>query len=256
MIESTTRTLRFEGAHIPIYIARPEASPALTVLMFGAIWSVTPHIQDLCNRLAGAGFGAIAPCLFRNTGIPARAAPPEVLAQTFADFDDSRCIRDLRATLHAARSGLFDFAPGRVVPLGFCLGGRFAHYIAAFDRKCAGIVNFYGRLRFERSALKPFLPAEVTGLIEMPYLGHFAEFDPLIAHADVDELRTALAARNVPQRIEVYAGTRHGFVDPERPAEHDPAAAERAWATTLEFLHALATGKPPFARMAPSASAY
>jgi carboxymethylenebutenolidase len=246
MTESARKTLRFEGAHIPVYVARPAAPPALTVLMFGAIWSVTPHIEDLCNQLADAGFGAIAPCLFRNTGIPARAAPAEALAQTFLDFDDCRCIRDLRATMHAARSGLFGFAPGRIVPLGFCLGGRFAHYVAAFDRKCAGVVNFYGRLRFERSANKPFLPAEVTGLIEMPYLGHFAEFDPLIPQENVDELRAALERRNVPHRIEVYAGARHGFVDPERPAEHDPAAAQRAWAATLDFLRALAAGTPPF----------
>lgn len=251
MTESSRKTLRFEGAHIPVYVARPAAPPKLTVLMFGAIWSVTPHIEDLCNQLADAGFGAIAPCLFRNTGIPARAAPPEVLAQTFLDFDDCRCIRDVRATMHAARSGLFGFAPGRIVPLGFCLGGRFAHYVAAFDRKCAGVVVFYGRLRFERSANKPFLPAEVTGLIEMPYLGHFAEFDPLIPPENVGELRAALGSRNVPHRVEVYAGARHGFVDPERPTEHDPAAAQQAWAATLDFLRALAAGAPPFGAPSP-----
>ena len=231
--------LRFEGADIPVYVARPDAPPKLTVLMFGAIWSVTPHIEDLCNRLAAAGFGAIAPCLFRGHGIPARDAPPDVLAQTFLDFDDRRCIRDLRAVAYAARGREFGFAPGGIVPLGFCLGGRFAHYIAALDSTCAGAVVFYGRLRFARQPAKPFLPAEVTGLIEVPYLGHFAEFDPMIPLEDVDELRNELTARNVPNRIVVHAGARHGFVDPERPTEHDPAAAERAWNATLDFLNAL-----------------
>ena len=236
------QTLRFEGADIPVYIARPIATPpALSVLVFGAIWSVTPHIEDLCHQLAAAGFGAIAPCLFRDAGIPSRAAPPEVLAQTFLDFDDSRCIRDLRATALAARRGAFGFAPGRLVPLGFCLGGRFAHYLGALDNQCAGIVNFYGRLRFARQPNKPFLPAELTGLIEVPYLGHFAEADALIPQADVHELRAALAARGVAHQIEIHAGTRHGFVDPERPAEHDPVAAARAWGTTLEFLRGLCT---------------
>jgi len=225
MTDRNHSTLRFEGADIPVYVASPAAAPRITVVMFGAIWSVTPHIEDLCNQLADAGFGAIAPCLFRGTGIPARAAPPDVLAQTFLDFDDCRCIRDLRETVHAARRGEFGFEPGGVVPLGFCLGGRFAHYIAALDSECAGVVNFYGRLRFARQDNKPFLPAELTGLIESPYLGHFAEFDQLIPHEDVDELRAALAARNVPNRIEIYAGARHGFVDPERPTEHAPEAA-------------------------------
>ncbi len=228
----------FEGADIPVYIARPEASPQLTVLMLGAIWSVTPHIEDLCNRLATAGFGAIAPCLFRNTGIPARDAPAAVLAQTFLDFDDCRCIRDLRAAVRTAAAGYFGFAPGSIVPWGFCLGGRFAHYLGAVG-EVAGVVNFYGRLRFARQATKPFLPMEVTGLIELPYLGQFAGTDALIPLDDVDELRAALATRNVPHRIDVHADARHGFVDPERPTEHNPVAAARAWSTTLEFLRDL-----------------
>jgi carboxymethylenebutenolidase len=239
--------LRFEDADIPVYVAQPSAPPRITVLMAGAIWSVTPHIEDLCNQLAAQGFGAVAPCLFRNTGIPARDALPEVLAQTFLDFDDARCIRDLRAVARAAQRGDFGFAPGGIVSLGFCLGGRFAHYIAALDSGCAGVVNFYGRLRFARQPNKPFLPADLTGLIEVPYLGHFAEFDALIPLADVDELRAALASRGVPNKITVYAGARHGFVDPERPTEHDPDAAKRAWSATLEFLRGLAAGPAPFA---------
>ena len=241
-IRSDRTRFRFEGADIPVYVARPDEPPKLSVLMFGAIWSVTPHIEDLCNKLAAQGFGAIAPCLFRGANIPSRAAPPEVLAQTFLDFDDLRCIRDLRATAHAARRGEFGYPSGGIVPLGFCLGGRFAHYLAALDSECAGVVNFYGRLRFARQPSKPFLPAELTGLIEVPYLGHFAEFDPLIPLDDVDELRAALRSRNVPGNIVVYEGARHGFVDPERPAEHHPEAAARAWTATLDFLHALKSG--------------
>ena len=260
-IQTGRASVRFEGAEIPVYVARAASAPSvsssstsassasstssssssvLTVMVYGAIWSITPHIEDLCNRLAREGFNAIAPCLFRNTGIPARSAPPEVLAQTFLDFDDRRCIRDLRAVTHAARRGHLGFEPGRLVTLGFCLGGRFAHDIAALDSTLAGAVVFYGRLRFARQETKPFLPAELTGLVEVPYLGHFAEFDSMIPLDDVEELRGALASRNVPHRIEIYKGARHGFVDPERPTEHDPGAAARAWHTTIEFLKGLA----------------
>ena len=42
------------------------------------------------------------------------------------------------------------------------------------------------RLRFARQAIKPFLPIELTHLIEVPYLGHFAESDSLIPAEDVD----------------------------------------------------------------------
>jgi carboxymethylenebutenolidase len=203
--------------------------------MLGAIWSVTPHIEDLCKQLAGQGIGAIAPCLFRGIGIPARDAPPEVLKQTFLEFDDRRCVRDLRAVLRATAGGRFG-AAGALVPWGFCLGGRFAHLLAAVSEHVAGAVNCYGRLRFARQPTKPFLPIELTGLIEVPYLGHFAETDELIPQEDVLELRHALAERGVPHAVHVYRGARHGFFDPERPTEHDPRAAALAWTRTLEFL--------------------
>jgi carboxymethylenebutenolidase len=235
-IHTSETRFAFEGASIRVYVARPRSAPRASVLMFGAIWSVTPHIEDLCRQLAHQGYGAIAPCLFRGDGIPPRDATPEVLTRTFVDFDDPRCIRDLRAIARAAAEGAFGFAPGALVPWGFCLGGRFAHYLGAVSEHVAGVINFYGRLRFERQPVKPFLPAEVTGLIEVPYLGQFAETDALIPLADVEELRAALEGRGVRHRIDVYAGARHSFFDPTRPADHHPEASRKAWATALEFL--------------------
>jgi carboxymethylenebutenolidase len=230
-------TVEHEGARIPVFTARPAAAPRVTVVMFGAIWSVTEHIEDLCAQLARAGFGAVAPCLFRGQGIPDRAAPPEVLSRAFLDFDDRRCVRDLRAVVRAVGRGELGGPAGALVPLGFCLGGRFAHLLGAVSEHVAGVVNFYGRLRFARQPTKPFLPIELTGLIEVPYLGHFAQFDDLIPLADVTELRAALAERGVPHAIHVYEGARHGFVDPARPTEHHPEAAALAWSRTLDFLH-------------------
>ena len=235
-ITTARASMPFEGAAISVYIARPAAAPRVTVVMLGAIWSVTPHIEDLCRRLAQNGYGAVAPCLFRGAGIPARDAPADVLARTFLEFDDPRCIRDVRAVVRAAARGQFGFSPGALVPWGFCLGGRFAHHLGAFSEHVAGVINFYGRLRFARQPIKPFLPIEVTGLIEVPYLGHFAETDELIPLADVEELRAALRARGVPHRVEIYRGARHSFFDPTRPADHHPEAAARAWATSLDFL--------------------
>jgi carboxymethylenebutenolidase len=238
-IHTSETRFAFEGASIRVYVARPEAPPRATVLMLGAIWSVTPHIEDLCRQLAREGYGALAPCLFRGEGIPARDAPPEVLTRTFVEFDDPRCIRDLRAVARAAAEGAFGFAPGALVPWGFCLGGRFAHYLGAVSEHVGGVVNFYGRLRFERQPIKPFLPAELTGLIEVPYLGQFAQTDALIPLGDVEELRAALQARGVRHRIDVYDGARHSFFDPTRPADHHPEASRKAWATALEFLRSL-----------------
>lgn len=208
--------------------------------MLGAIWSVTEHIEALCGKLADQGFGAIAPCLFRGDNIPARDASVDVLRQTFLDFDDRRCVRDLRAVVRSASRGELGGEAGALVPWGFCLGGRFAHLLAAVSEQVSGAVNFYGRQRFPRQPIKPFLPRDLTGLIEVPYLGHFAEFDELIPLADVEELKAALAERGVPHQVHVYGGAKHGFFDSTRPADHDPQASALAWSRTLDFLHGIA----------------
>lgn len=241
-VESPTsfRTdLEFEGARIPVFVARPDVPPKVTVVMLGAIWSVTEHIEELCAALAARGFGAIAPCLFRGEGIPARDAPPEVLEQTFLEFDDRRCVRDLRAVVRAAHDGHFGGELGSLVPWGFCLGGRFAHLLGAVSEHVAGVVNFYGRLRFARQPRKPFLPIELTGLIEVPYLGHFAEFDALIPLTDAEELKGALIERGVSHQVHVYRGAKHSFFDPNRPADYDRDAAALAWSRSLAFLDSI-----------------
>lgn len=237
-METIRSEVAFEGARIPVFVARPAEAPRASVLVLGAIWSVTPHIEDVCVRLAGEGFAAIAPCLFRGQDIPAPDASADVLARTFLEFDDRRCLRDLRAVAREADRGRFGTFP-RLVPLGFCLGGRFAHLLAATSEHVAGAIVFYGRMRFERQPVKPFLPIELTGLIEVPYLAHFAEHDMLIPLAHVEELRAALAERGVPHEVHVYAGAKHSFFDPTR-ADHDPAASALAWSRSLEFLRGIA----------------
>lgn len=232
-----------DGELVDVYIATAARPVGATVLMLGAIWSVTPHIEALCDRLAGLGIHAVAPCLFRGRGIPATDAASDALAQVFLDFDDRRCVRDLKALVLLIDRGHFEFDAGAIATWGFCLGGRFAHYLGAMTNEVDGIVNFYGRIRFARQAVKPFLPIELAPLIQVPYLGHFADVDALIPSGDVDELRSVLTEQKTAHAVHVYPGTRHAFFDPTRPADHDAAAAELAWSRSVEFVLSLASSR-------------
>jgi carboxymethylenebutenolidase len=240
----TTRRSSFtaDGEPVALYIARPNAAPvSATVIMLGAIWSITRHIEEICDRLAAAGYAAVAPCLFRGRGIPALDADADTLAKTFLTFDDRRCTRDLKRLVALAARGELGFDAGALVSWGFCLGGRFAHYLAALTTEVAGVINFYGRVRFARQDNKPFLPIELAGLIAVPYLGHFAETDALIPLADVADLKAALAEHGVPHQVHVYPGARHAFFDSTRPADHDADASARAWARSLAFIAEVAS---------------
>lgn len=221
------------GIEVPAYRATPAAAPILaSVLVLSEIWSVNPNIRSICDRLAQNGMAAVAPDLYRGAKAPQESDPAEVVTQSFLDYDDAQGIRDGRAFTRWLRAN--SPAGTRIFVWGFCMGGRFAHYLGACGEPLAGVVNFYGRLVFERQPNKPFIPMDLAGLIEVPYLGLFGEFDPIVPERDVEELRSRFTARRHPHLLKVFKGAEHAFFNQTRASYHAAAAAE-AWDITLRF---------------------
>jgi carboxymethylenebutenolidase len=46
------------------YLAKPAAGRAPGVIVIQEWWGLVPHIKDVCDRLASAGYFALAPDLF------------------------------------------------------------------------------------------------------------------------------------------------------------------------------------------------
>ena len=223
------------SAHVavPAYRAAPAAgAPVASVLVLSEIWSVNPNIRSICERLAQNGIIAVAPDLYRGNPAPKESDPPEAVTQSFLDYDDAQGIRDGRAFTRWLRANSPAGTPLYI--WGFCMGGRFAHYLGACGEPVAGVVNFYGRLVFERQPNKPFIPMDLAGLIEVPYLGLFGEFDPIVPERDVEALRERFVARGHPHRLKVFKGAEHAFFNQTRASYHPRAAAE-AWDITLQF---------------------
>lgn len=233
ILAEETRIPLAGGIEVPAYHARASSGPtAAAVLVLPEIWSVNPNIRNICDRLAGSGVAALAPDLYRGGQAPREGDAPEVVTRSFLDYDDAQGIRDGRAFVRWLRAHA---PPGtRLYVWGFCMGGRFAHYLGACGEGLAGVVNYYGRLVFERQPNKPFTPMDLVGLIEVPYLGLFGEFDPIVPERDVEELRTRFMARGHPHRLQVFKGAEHAFFNHTRTSYH-PAAAAQAWDITLRF---------------------
>ncbi len=223
------------GGDMAAYLALPAGTPRATVLIQVELWGMTRHMQEVAERLAAEGYAAVALDLFRGQSPPVPTDPVEQWAATFEAFDDVRATRDCRMALDWALSGASGFTTNSVFAWGFCMGGRFAHNLAAFDTRLAGAINFYGRMNFPRLDTKPFLPIDVSGMIEAPYLGAFAETDALIPKADIDRLRSDLSG-NPNVEISIYPGTEHAFFNDHREAYH-PQSAARAWNSVLSFLN-------------------
>jgi len=222
------------GIAVDAHLALPASGrAAVAVLVLGEIWGVNDNMKKICARLAAEGIAAVAPDLYRGETAPMESDPMDRVMRSFAEYHDPRGASDCRAAARWTRQNI----PGveRVYAWGFCMGGRFAHYLGAVSESVAGVINFYGRLNFPRQDIKPFTPLDVVDLIEVPYLGLFAERDDLIAHADVAALEARLTACRTPHFVHIYRGADHAFFNETRKSYHPEVAAE-AWGRTLKFL--------------------
>lgn len=225
------------GIEVAAHLALPaDAAGKPTVILLGEIWGVNAQIRALCKRLAEAGVCVVAPDQYRGITPPSETDPQKTVLGFFDRFDDPAGIRDARACLDWVLGGGLGVSAGPIYALGFCMGGRFAHYLAAFDQRLAGAVNFYGRLTFATQAhLKPFTPLDVAGMIQAPYLGLFGAIDDFIPVSDVEMLRREFLDRGTPHHLHVYEGAHHAFFNETR-ASYDAAAAGDAWEKLIGFV--------------------
>lgn len=115
------------------YVARPEGTPRAAIVVIQEIFGVNPGIRRKCDRLAEAGYLAVAPDLFWRIE-PDVELDPDVEAEfqraleLMGKFDQDQGIRDIEATIHWIRRSE---GVSKVGAVGYCLGGRLAYMTAA-----------------------------------------------------------------------------------------------------------------------------
>jgi carboxymethylenebutenolidase len=116
------------------YVAEPEETPRAAILVIQEIFGVNEGIRRKCDRWAELGYLAVAPDLFWRLQ-PGVELDPDVESEfkeaigLMGRFDQDQGIRDIEATIRAARARLSE--GGKVGCVGFCLGGRLAFMTAA-----------------------------------------------------------------------------------------------------------------------------
>jgi carboxymethylenebutenolidase len=222
-----TQELNWEarpGRRYTGYNAAPaQARPNLpVVLVVHENRGLNDHIRDVARRLAVAGYSAIAPDFLSPAG--GTPAGDEDRARTMIGaLDMAETVADGAATIGWLASA--EGGARKVGMVGFCWGGAMVHRLAlaAGDALKAG-VSFYG------PAPDPAEAARVQAAM-------------LILLAGLDERvnRTALpwiaALRAAGKTVETttYPNVDHAFHNDTSAARYDRAAAEAAWAATLDF---------------------
>lgn len=222
----TIDTLDGEG-RFNAYVAEPQGVPRGAIVVIQEIFGVNPGIRQKCDGLAAQGYLAIAPDLFwrLEPGVELDPDMPEEFQQALAlmgKFDQDLAIRDLEATIRAARARLGD--GGKVGVVGYCLGGRLAYLVAA---------------RTDADASVGYYAVGIPGLlgekhaIANPLLLHIAGVDGFVPkdaqaamHAGLDD--------HPKVTLFDYPGEDHGFAT-ESGKRRSNAAAKVADERTMAF---------------------
>ncbi len=200
----------------------PDSGSGPGVLVLHAWWGLTPFFREVCDRLADAGFVALAPDLH---GQGATAETPDEAEALLASTDPNRTANLVVASLSAMRA-MPATPSGRLGVLGFSMGASWGLWAAArFPDDVAAVSAFYGSQDVDFSAA------------DAAFQGHFAEIDEFISDDDVAYLEAQLRLDHHDVDFHRYPGTGHWFAESDRPAAYVEAAAELAWTRTIDFLH-------------------
>ena len=200
------------------YRAEPAGAPKGAIVVIQEIFGVNHHIRSVCDRLAGAGYVAIAPSIFDRVEPHFQSgysADEVAVARKFvANPDWAAMLLDTQAAIDAVKN------VGPVGIIGFCLGGSIAYAAATKLKGLSAAIGYYGGAVVRFADDKPKVPTQL----------HFGEQDHGIPLTDVDTIK----AKQPEVEVYVYPGAQHGFHCDER-ASYDKASADIAWPRSLEF---------------------
>ena len=204
-----------DGFEVKAWRAAPTGTPKGAVVVIQEIFGVNHHIRSVTDRVAEAGYLAIAPAMFDrvekdvelNYDQPGIAKGMELAGK----MDREKALSDIAAAIADVKSA------GKVGITGFCMGGTYTWLAAANLSGLSSAAGYYGGGILGLKDLKP----------KVPTILHFGEKD---AHIPVDGVK-ALAQQHADVPVYIYAAD-HGFHCDER-GSYDAPSAKLAWERTL-----------------------
>jgi carboxymethylenebutenolidase len=208
------------------YLAVPDAGRGPGVIVIQEWWGLVTHIQSVVDRLAAAGFVALAPDLFHGMA----TTEPDEAKKLMMGLGVAGAADDIAAAAdHLVRSGLLTGA--QVGCVGFCMGGGLALLAPTVSPHIDCTAAFYPAMPWPeyRPAWSNYAGREA--------LIHQCEADLPSTGDDIARYAEEIAAHGGTAVVETYTGTQHAFFNDDRPEVHDATASAVAWERTIDFLH-------------------
>jgi carboxymethylenebutenolidase len=205
---------RPDGADCSGYLAGPESAPGIVVIQ--EWWGLNDQIRGVADRLAGLGYRALVPDLYKGK-VTVDAAEANHL-MTNLNFG-AAATQDIRG----AAQYLKQKSPKAGV-VGFCMGGALTVLAAMYVPESDAFSSWYG-----------FPPDEAGDVksVRKPLQLHFAEEDGFFTPERAKNLEAKLREGKVPFESFWYKAG-HAFGNETGPY-YNAEAAGSAWQRTTDF---------------------
>ncbi|MGH6992343.1 MAG: dienelactone hydrolase family protein [Caulobacteraceae bacterium] len=225
------------------YVFEPAGEgPWPPVLFFMDAPAIRPALFEMAERLTKNGYFVLLPDMFWRAG----PYEPIDIAKVFQDEAARRVVFGKLMASTDAQKAMSDTAafldwivanpkarPGKVGITGYCMGGRLAIIAAGtFPDRIAAAGAFHPGGLVTDSANSPHLLAPK---IKARIYVAGADEDAGFTADNAQTLRHALDQAGVENKVEIYAGAKHGYAPPDMPV-YDRAASERHWRELLNLL--------------------
>lgn len=210
------------GDSIRAYAAYPERQgKAPAIIVIHEIYGLTDWEPTVVDRLAAAGFVAIAPDLL-SSRFGSTPVSNDSARKLVAQLQPDAVTADLDAVF-AYLNGLPAVDAGEIGTIGFCWGGGQSFRYATNNPRLKAAVVCYG----------PAPDSAAMARIAAPVLGVYGENDARI-NAALPQVAATMQAHGKRFTHEIYPGTGHGFLKPGRNGFDTPQPA-RAWERIIGF---------------------
>lgn len=187
-------------------------------------WGLVPHIEEIVERLAGAGFCAIAPDLYHGK----TTKSPDEAGRLLMELDADRAVQEIIGAGNDLLSRP-ECTSKKYGVVGFCMGGALAQFAALGDPEHVGAAaSFYGGFKK--------VPMEWEKLAA-PVLLIYAGNDKSVPPEKGRELEARLRELGKEVEVVVYENANHAFFNDTRPEVYDADASADAWRRTVELFH-------------------
>lgn len=196
------------------YLVGPSGGGAAGVVVLQEWWGLVPHIKDVCGRLAGEGYLALAPDLYHGQST-VEAAEAQHLME---GLDWGRAVSEITAAVGYLRSQ----GCQKVGIVGFCMGGALS-VLGSAKTSAAAVCAFYGFPPDKGAVAGACAPTQIF----------FGEHEDFFSVPDAQAWAAKQRGLGRESAVHVYPGAGHAFYNDTRPEAYHEASAKDAWGKAL-----------------------